>query len=166
MNNKQLHNPLSNYDLLRGISNEMKIRGNIVDVREIDQYNSVDELFDNRGHAILFEPPEDPKKSDVGHWTVCLRTKEGNCIYFDSYGSKLKDPKLRKLLSSKFSHIQYNPHRFQSYNTAVCGRYALAGVCLNKVIPNLNVKHIIDFYNSKPKNISYDKFVLDITGKI
>ena len=166
MNNKHLDTPLSNYDLMRGISNELKERANIVDTQELSKYKTVNELFNNSGHAILFEPPEDPAKSDVGHWSLALRTKEGNCIYFDSYGSKLKNPKLRKLLSTEYNHIQYNPHQFQGYDTSVCGRYALMGATLNKIIPDLNVKNIVEFLKSKPKNISFDKFVLDITGKI
>ena len=166
MTEKQINTPLSNYDLMRGISRELKERANIVDVREIDKYKTVDELFDNRGHAILFEPPEDTK-SDVGHWTCLLRTKkEGNCIYFDSYGNKLNNSKLRNLLKTKYPEIQYNPIQLQGYGTSVCGRYALVGACLNKIIPDLNIKKILEFYKNKPKGITYDEYVSNITGKI
>ena len=164
--NEQLNKPLSNYDLLREISKDMKMRGNIVDMREIEKYNDVENVFKGRGHAILFEPPENGDPNGVGHWTCLTRTNKGKCIYFDSYGSKLKDPKLRSILKTKYKEIQYNPHKLQSHTSSVCGRYSLICVGLNKLIPDLDIKHIVKFLQSKPPNKTFDKFILDITGKM
>jgi hypothetical protein len=157
--------PLSNYDLMREITNDMKDRANIVDVGEMEKYNNVENIFNGRGHAILFIPPKDG--GDVGHWTVLLRSDNGQkCIYYDSYGDKLENQKLRQILNTKYKSIQYNTKRFQEYGSSVCGRYALACIGLNKLIPNLDVKDIIDFLNLKPKKSSYDKYILEVTGKI
>lgn len=159
-----MNDPLSNFDLLREISNEMKIRGNIVDMREMGKYNNIEDVFSGRGHAILFEPPENGDPNGVGHWTCLTRTNKGNCIYFDSYGDKIKDQKLKQILKSKYKQIQYNPHKLQSHSSSVCGRYALMCVGLNKIIPDLDIKHIVKFLDTKPSNQSFDKFILDMTG--
>jgi hypothetical protein len=157
--------PLSNFDLIREISKDMKDRTNIIDIGEIDKYNTVEDIFNGRGHAVLFIPPKDG--GDVGHWTVLLRSNKGKkCLYFDSYGDKLESPRLRQILNTKYKDMQYNTKRFQEFGSSVCGRYALVCIGLNKIIPNLNIQDIKDFLNTKPKNISYDKYILNLTGKI
>lgn len=167
--NKELTTPLSNFDLLGGIMKEMGERGNIFDMNEISTARCIEDIFKGRGHAVLFENSEDPNE-EVGHWVGLIRNQRngGNVIYFDSYGDKLKDPKLRKILSQHYDVLEFNPHQFQDYGkSAVCGRYALLCVALNKLIKNLSVCHIIEFLiKGKPKNKSYDQFVLDLTKEI
>lgn len=165
--------PLSNYDLIKEIANEMKEKANIVDTTKLRPNMNIEQLFQNgRGHAILFENPEG---EDVGHWTILLRRKEdkskiggknGSCIYFDSYGSKMNNPIIKKILKQKYDVLQYNPHQFQQYGTNPCGRYAYICLALHKLIPNLNIKNLVDFFMSKPKNISYDKWVIDLTNEV
>lgn len=169
MSKSKLYKPLSNYDLLDAVMKDMKDRGNIIDTTKLTGAETPEQIFKGRGHAILFEMP--PGAEDVGHWTCLLRQKATNmspekCIYFDSYGDKLSIPKLRNILRKKYNNIEYNPECFQSTKTSVCGRYALLGVGLNKIIPNLEAKNIIDFLKTKPKNQTFDQFVLDITKDI
>jgi hypothetical protein len=167
--NKQLTVPLSNFDLLGGIMKEMKVRGNIFDMRDINRAHNIEDIFKDRGHAILFEESEDPEE-EVGHWTCLIRNQlnGGNVIYFDSYGSNLKDKRLRKILAQKYKVLQINPHQFQDYGkSAVCGRYALLCIGLNKLIKNLSVKDICHFLiQGKPKEKSFDQFVLDLTQDV
>ena len=160
-----LYKPLSNFDLLGQIAKDMNMRGNIVDTRELLPTDNVEKIFAGRGHAILYEPSNDPN-SDVGHWTCLIRTSKGDCIYFDSYGDKIPNERLKKILKKKYPIIQFNPFQFQSENTSVCGRYALICVGLNKLIPNINVINLIDFFKSKPAKETYDKFVYNITKEV
>ncbi len=162
----KLQKPLSNFDLLGQIAKDMKMRGNIFDLRDINKAHNIEDIFKGRGHAILFEESEDPN-DPVGHWTCLVRNK-GGAVYFDSYGSKLSDSRLKSILKTKYPQIQFNPHQFQDYGkSAVCGRYALLCVGLNKIIPDLNVKHIVDFLKeAKPKNQTYDKFVVSLTKEL
>lgn len=164
MKNTKLYKPLSNFDLLKGITKEMKERGNIYDMGEIDDAQNLEDIFKGRGHTILFEPPEEG--SDVGHWTALLRNEKG-IIYFDSYGSELKDAKLRKLIGQVYPVLQFNPVQFQDYGkSAVCGRYALMCVGLNKLFKNLSVIDIVKFLKKKPKKMSFDKYVLSLTREV
>lgn len=164
--------PLSNFDLIREISREMKERANIVDTTKLSDNIKVDDLFNGGGHVIFFENPDN---SDVGHWTICLRRKEdksklggknGSCIYFDSYGSKLKNKHLKKILKQKYDLIQYNPHRYQQYGTNPCGRYAFTVLALHKLLPKLNIMDIENFFKGKPKGLSYDQWIIDLTGDV
>ena len=89
--------PLSNFEIIRILSNEIKERCNIVDTtRNLNHLNNIEDLFQKRGHFIMFLPSEN-KNERVGHWVVCVRQKEGgkkrkgSCIYFDSYGDELKN---------------------------------------------------------------------------
>lgn len=160
---KKLESPLSNFDLLKVISKEMKERGNIFDMSNINGVSDIEQIFKNRGHAILFEP--DPN-GDIGHWTALVRSPK-NCIYFDSYGSKISNERLLNILKKRYPLIQFNPKQFQGYGkSAVCGRYALACVALNKIIPNMTVKHIIKVLEDKPKNMTYDEYIVSLTPEI
>ena len=165
---KKIKEPLSNFDLVRAITKDMKIRGNVYDTRDIDSANDIEDIFKGRAHTILFEENPNPNE-DIGHFTVLLRNhgNGGTCIYFDSYGDRLKNQKLRQILGSKYHTIQYNPHRFQDYgDSSCCGRYALSGVALNKIIPDLNVLDIVNFLKNKPKKLSYDEYITYLTKEV
>lgn len=171
MSLKHLDIPLSNFDLIHTIAKDMKERANIVDTRQINKYNNLEQLFQGRGHAILYEPSEDPK-SDIGHWTCLVRQRKsplsdnGSVIYWDSYGGKLKNDKIRNILKKKYQMIQFNPKRFQKYSSNPCGRYVLLCVALNKLKPDLTAKDIEDFLKLKPKKKSYDDYVIQLTKDI
>ena len=95
--------PLSNIDLIKTIAKEMKDRCNIVDTTNMNKYNTIEDIFGNgRGHAILFSKPDG---GEIGHWTTLLRRRDGTCIFFDSYGGKLDDEKLMKILAQKYKVI-------------------------------------------------------------
>lgn len=166
--------PLSNFDLMEIMAKEMKERANIIDTRTPEKYKTFDDLWKGKGHCILFEMP-DPNAS-VGHWTVLIRQKNGSngfrggkkgskesCIYFDSYGSELKDKHIKKLLKQKYDVIQYNPKRLQEYDTNLCGAYSLICVCLNKMYPKINVKDILKVFEQKGKNENFDQFVYKLS---
>jgi hypothetical protein len=155
--------PLSNFDLIREVANEMKEKANIVDTTKLQPNMNIESLFKGRGHAILYENPD---KSDVGHWTICLRRNDGTCIYFDSYGSKLKNKNLKKILKQKYKTIQYNPHQYQQWGTNPCGRYAYTVLALHKLLPKLNIMDITNFFKKKPRGVSFDKWIIDMTKEV
>lgn len=160
--------PMSNFDIIKTLYKEMKERANIIDTRKITGNESFNNLWNNKGHCILFEPNEDDING-VGHWTALVRQK-GNknkpetCIYFDSYGSPLTNERIKRILAQKYKQIQYNPHQLQEFNTNLCGAYAITCVCLNKLIPDLDVKKMIRFFNLKNKKDNYDEFVYKIAN--
>ena len=158
-----MNDPLSNYDLLAGLMKEMKERGNIFDMREIENADTIEDVFSYKGHTILFEPSEDPT-NDVGHWTCLIRNHRngGNIIFFDSFGDKLKNKRLRQILGDNYKFLEFNPNQFQDYGkSAVCGRYALLCVALNKIIKDLSIFNIVDFLTKgKPKNKSYVIYIV------
>ena len=166
MTSKKLFEPLSNYDLINAVSKDLHMRCNIVDVGDLDGNEDLDkDIFKGRGHCILFEMP-DPN-ADIGHWTALIRNKDSaNCIYFDSYGDKLPSPELRRILGRNYDQIQYNPNKYQSCKSSVCGRYALAIVALNKMYKDLNIMDIKKFFDAKPSGISYDQYILNMTKDI
>lgn len=156
--------PLSNYDLMRIMMKEMKERANIIDTRDMDKYKTFNEMWKDKGHCILYENPDNV---DTGHWTVLLRQKATKgkpeqCIYFDSYGDKLMNAGVKRVLKQKYKMIQYNPKQLQEYNTNLCGVYALTGVILNKLIPNLDVPKILKFFNSKEGDENFDEFLFEM----
>lgn len=156
--------PLSNFDLMKIMMKEMKEKANIIDTRNMNQYRTFNDMWKDRGHCIFFENPED---SSIGHWTSCIRQKANNdrpetCIYFDSYGDKLTNEGVKRILKQKYNFIQYNPKRLQEYNTNLCGVYALIIVILNKLIPNIDIKKILEFFESKEKDENFDQFVYDM----
>ena len=162
--------PLSNFDIMKIMFRELKERANIIDTRNMNMYNNFNDLWKDKGHCILFEMP-DPN-AQIGHWTCLVRQKKNNnhpketCIYFDSYGDKLGNEKIKKLLREKYNIIQYNPDRLQEYDSNLCGVYALLGVMLNKIIPNLNVKQMLSFFHQKGRNEKFDDFVYELSKEM
>ena len=155
--------PLSNFDLIREVS-KVKDRVNIIDTTDTSHINNVEDIFKNRGHAILFIPPK-KNDSEVGHWVVLTRqdtggrTRKGTCTYFDSYGDRLQDNNIRKILENKYKTIDENKKQYQQYNTNLCGYWTLLCIVLNKVIKEFSLKDLDKFLQTKPTNMSYDKFV-------
>lgn len=163
--------PLSNYDIVNTVTKDMKDRVNIIDTQELEDINTIEDIFHNRGHAVLFLPPDDGS-TPVGHW-VCLlrqktggRTRKGNVIYFDSYGDPLPNGKIKQILKQKYKVIEQNGKRYQQYETNLCGFWCLLMISLNKIIPNLNLDLIERFLKKKPSNMSYDEFVGRMTEAI
>lgn len=168
MNEKEDVDPLSNYDLIKIVSKDLKDRANIIDTTKPHTYNDFNDLWKGRGHCILFE---NPNKKQVGHWTALLRQKakgkkKERCMYIDSYGGKIKDKKLKQILKKKYDYIEYNPYQLQEFDSNYCGYYVFLLCALNKIIPDLDMHKILSFFNSKNKNISFDEFVHDLTENI
>lgn len=67
------------------------------------------------------------EESGMGtHWTAYKKTNS-NVIYFDSYGN-LQPP--RELLEYwRVDSVKYNYHRYQDFNTYVCGHLCLQFLC-------------------------------------
>jgi len=108
---------------------------------ELQDMESIDELFDSKGRAILLWLTNSPTE---GHWTCLMRKKKG-IMFWDPYGDppgdQLEDfsearlkaldqdgPFLMKLLKESGRSIYYNSHQYQKlkdgYNT--CGRWCVA----------------------------------------
>ena len=161
--------PLSNHDLIRAVAKDLKDRVNIVDTTKLTGNEDVEDLFHGRGHAIIFL--ENPGQ-EVGHWVAMVRSGKGkqkgqNLIYADSYGDPLEDKNLLKILSKKYKKLEYNTYPFQQDDTNVCGRYCLILAGLNKLIPNMNITHFVDFLKkTKPKGKSYDEYVISLTKDV
>jgi len=101
--------------------------------------SSIDDLFDDKGRAILLFPNNGPTS---GHWTALIRRPD-SIEFFDSYGdapeqqkggmshSRLEQldidrPDLTRLLKASGKPVYYNTYPFQreSPNIATCGRHA------------------------------------------
>lgn len=160
--------PLSNFDLIKAVSKELKDRVNIVDTTKLNGNEDLErDIFKGRGHIIVFL--ENPGQ-DVGHWVGLVRSGKGKnskILYLDSYGDPLENEQLKNIIKQKYKTLYYNKFPFQQEDTNVCGRYALILAGLNKIIPNLTMKDVVEFFkNSKPKNKSYDQHVIDLTKDI
>lgn len=125
--------PLSNLDMDRMIK-EIDTRGlNWVQTPNIDKHMSLKDLFGTYGHLILWHP----WRNGSAHWIVVLRNKDHQYLYFDSFGSK-HDVVSDELLNiirrdDKKARIFVNDVTFQSKESAVCGRYCLLLIGLNKI---------------------------------
>jgi hypothetical protein len=139
---------------------------------QLEHMNSIDELFDRKGRAILFCPNAAPT---VGHW-VCLIRRPDSIEYFDSYGDKpegykkglgeahkeelnIDEPYLTRLLRASGKPVFYNTKAFQTSrgDVASCGRHCIARL--------LYAPNSIDEYNQivESSGLSPDKFVSGLT---
>ena len=142
--------PLSGHDVMELV----KGQANVVLVRDLPKYNSIDELLEIGGMCYLLYEVED----DMGHWCCVLRTIDDhdNSIieFFDTYGcppdsqldfiptdyaeSSGQNKKiLTQLLLDEMDNntpIHYNEFGFQKLdkNTKDCGRWCgLRGLLKN-----------------------------------
>ena len=139
---------------------------------QLEQMNSIDQLFDRKGRAILFCPNAAPT---VGHW-VCMIRRPDAIEYFDSYGDKpegykkglgeaqkeslnIDEPYLTRLLRASGLPVYYNTKAFQTSrgDVATCGRHCIARL--------LYAADSLDDYNKaiQISGMTPDKFVSGLT---
>lgn len=128
--------PLGDDDLRHILGDDISIHN----YPELEGMNSINQLFDAKGRAILLFPNASPT---VGHWTALLRRRDGSIEFFDPYGdppesakgglsrSKLEafdieTPELTRLLKASGRPVYYNTYPFQKdrADVATCGRHA------------------------------------------
>lgn len=126
---------LSDDDLRRLLGADIAIHN----YPDLEKMRSIDELFDDKGRAILLYPNSSPTS---GHWVALLRRPK-KIEFFDSYGdapdtqndnlptSYLETldaarPYLTRLLRSSGLPVFYNTHGFQKErgDVATCGKHA------------------------------------------
>lgn len=160
--------PLGDDDIRRLLGNDVKI-WNYPQLQDLD---SAEELFDDKGRAILLFPNSSPTS---GHWT-CLINYPKIIEFFDPYGDApdtaqkggmskgrlemldIEKPDLTRLLRATGKPVYYNHHQFQkeSPNVATCGKHC--------VIRLLYAPYSLDKYDSiiKKSGLSADNFVSGI----
>jgi len=128
--------PLSDSDIRQILGDDIKI----TTYPELGEMNSVEDMFDNKGRAILFFPNASPTQ---GHWTALINHPK-YIEFFDSYGEKPDDqkggmsahrlealdidrPYLTKLLKASGKPVYYNTKDYQQnkQSVATCGRHAI-----------------------------------------
>jgi hypothetical protein len=127
--------PLSDADLRRLLGSDIAIHN----YPELSSMTDINQLFDDKGRAILLFPNAGPFS---GHWTALIN-RPGGIEFFDPYGeapeaqkggmsrSRLEQldidrPDLTRLLKASGKPVFYNTHPFQKdgANIATCGRHA------------------------------------------
>jgi len=128
---------LSDTDIRKLLGSGIKIT-TYPDLHKVQQ---IDELFDNRGRAILFVPQQNEQQ---GHWT-CLIKRGREIEFFDPYGEppdtqkdtisdaqlekmRMNEPLLHDLLVNNPYKIIYNKVQLQKLENDVntCGRHVVS----------------------------------------
>ena len=150
---------------------------NIVIYPDLEKYNDIDEVFDDKNRVIILFLTTNEY---TGHW-LCLHKDEfDNIHYFDPYGSGidkdkkwLSQTKLEELNQSKVSllnlikktannGVYYNSYDFQKDKQGIntCGRHC----CVRLLFKHLDLD---DYYKMiKKSNLTPDEFVSYITFQI
>jgi hypothetical protein len=164
--------PLSDDDIRKVLGNDIKIWN----YPQLKNLNDINEMFDEKGRAILLYPNISPTS---GHWTALLNKKD-SIETFDPYGDPpdteqkggmsktrlealdIERPDLTKLLRSSGKPVYYNTHQFQkeSPSVATCGRHCCVRL-LYAPYSLLRYKTIIDKSKLTPDDfvsgVVYDK---------
>lgn len=153
---------LSDLDIKEAV-HQFDSRGpNIKDDKIITPNTNIEEVFNNRGHVIMFHAWP---KQKVGHWYVILRDKEGNVFLFDSLGhpyTYYNKNYIKFFKNNGIKNIMQNEKVFQHGDSSVCGRYCLVNCVLNKL--HLPIEGIYKFYEQEKKKYkTYDNVVLELT---
>jgi hypothetical protein len=157
--------PLGDDDIRKLLGNDIKI-WNYPQLKEVED---ADDLFDEKGRAILLFPNVSPTS---GHWT-CLINRPNSIDFFDPYGSppdtdqkdglsnnrlkqlEIDHPDLTQLLRASGKPVFYNHHAFQSSSPSVatCGKHC--------VVRLLYAPYSLDKYGAiiKKSGMSADNFV-------
>ena len=177
MNNivKILTTPMGDDDI-----NEYLKGVNILKYSQLKDYNNIEELLPtHKSYFIIlyeFEP-------NYGHFCCCMRDKNNNIIYFDSYGmppsQPLKEnteevniqlgqdkPYLNMLFDKTPLPVLYNGYQFQNDNSdiATCGRWCI--LIIKCIKENATLQEFIKtFKDIKKKQVSPDLVVSKIITK-
>ena len=163
--------PLSNEDI-----NIMLNGTKIFKYPDLEDMNSIDEIFDDQGRAVMLFLTKD---ENTGHW-ISLHKKENIIYYFDPYGYDvdeekefIPDYKLEELnqeqpfLMDLFKKSKYkvysNQYAFQNRNAKnvnTCGRHCVVRL----IYKNLDLDDYFDMIKSS--GYTPDNFVSKLTYKI
>lgn len=144
---------------------------------DLINYNTIDEVLDNKPVILLFEA-----KKEYGHW--CGLWKINNTIYFfNSYGGYPDDsldyiplhfarmnnedkPYLSILLEKSPYDLDYNKHRYQEKNSNIktCGRHVAVRLWCKNMTDDEYYDYIKEF--TKKYNINADEMVTLLTMNI
>jgi len=165
--------PLGDDDIRKILGNNI----NIIAYPELDNYNDVDEIFDDQNRVIILFLTTD---KNTGHWLCLHKDKQDNIFYFDPYGegidknkkwltrSKLEELNqdkislLRLLKNTANNGVYYNTYDFQDDRKGIntCGRHC----CVRLLYKDLDLD---DYYDMiKKSNLTPDQFVSKITFNI
>jgi len=159
---------LSDDDIRRLLGGSIKI----TTYPDLDKTQHLNELFDEKGRAILFFPQENQQS---GHW--CAMIKKGREIeFFDPYGEepdeqkehlssgklqqlKMDQPLLSNLLDESGYKIYFNKVQLQQLKDCVntCGRHCVSRLLYSKY-PIKRYREII-----RKSGMAPDEFVIDVT---
>jgi hypothetical protein len=161
--------PLSDDDLRRLLGSDIKIWR----YPQLGDLTSIDQLFDDKGRAIVLFPTFSPTS---GHWTALIRRPKG-IEFFDPYGDApdtdqrdgltrtrleqldMDQPYMTRLLRSSGLPVFYNNFGFQKdkASVATCGRHAAVRL--------LYAPYSLDRYKAiiDSSGLSPDDFVSGIT---
>lgn len=139
---------------------------------DLEKMQSIDQMFDRYGRAILFVPQQNEQQ---GHWT-CLIKRGRTIEFFDPYGEppdaqkdtlseaqlekmKMNEPLLHDLLVNNPYKIIYNKVQLQQLrdNVQTCGRHCVARLLFSKYPIQKYREHI------KVSRLSPDDFVVKLT---
>ena len=152
-----------------------QILGNvpIIPYPELASAQSIDQILDEKGRAILFFPNVSPT---VGHW-CCLFKQPKGYIFWDPYGeppdigqkedvpqSRLEAldidrPDLTRLLRASGKPVYYNTKDYQEDKSSVatCGRHCVVRLLYQPLSEDQYYKVI------KSSGLSPDNFVVGVT---
>jgi hypothetical protein len=144
----------------------------IIPYPELAKYQSIDQLLDKQGRAILFFPNV---SENIGHW-CCIFQHPNGLMFWDPYGEapdaqkedlpeerqealNIDRPDLTRLLKAAGRPVYYNSKDYQEDKSSVatCGRHC--------VVRLLYQPYSEDRYNSviKMSGMSPDNFVVGLT---
>ena len=91
-----------------------------------------------------------PSTTPGEHWVAISFDKDGNGLYFDSFGNPpLKEEILYFLNKYSLYTWKYNPFILQSETSSTCGYYAVLFIRL--IIRNVKFKNIINLFYKNTK---------------
>jgi hypothetical protein len=157
--------PMSSQQIEKCLRN-LDLEVNIKTMAEISQMNSINEVLDNAGYAVLFTATN---SADSGHWQ-CIFSNNGELFFFDSYGAtpyKLIQ-KVNKDIPNNGYHQNYNlselikeskyfksgkcfmntvDYQEKAEQIATCGRHVVACLYARKVSLQNEGVFNFDIYN-------------------
>lgn len=150
--------PISNWTI-EELLKDAGERANIIEESSITSKSDVEDIFKNRGHAIIFHR-HSPQPNAIGHWIAIIRNNKTNEVYyFDSLGDEPYNKAIPEVILRKYKKLYINDVPFQPDNTNSCGRHAVMVVALNKI--GLTPKQIEHFLKTFDAN---DYVIKNIRG--
>lgn len=131
---------------LKELVEEMNERPNIIFGDSINDNSTIEDIFKNSGHAIIYHDWKDG--SGVGHWICAVRQhnkqnnkqnnkfgKDGSFYFYDSFGKSpdTYNPSIKKVVSKYYDKLNYNDIVFQAKDANTCGRHCIMVCALNKM---------------------------------